>query len=358
MCCLLVATKLPTLEVLEKIGMCNRDGFGVGYYNNKGKCQYIKGIKTAKEVFELVKEINIFPIAIHARLSSQGGKSELLTHPFEISPKSQLRLEGECNKLLFHNGHVGLFEDKAIIADVDLPKNEPLSDTRAIAMICSKHRDNGARFLHSLNNKFVVMDAKIGKFRLIPFEGFVKEDGIYYSNTFWKFRCNTNSHTYASYHGNDYEWEGRSHYPIANQKKDEKGFIDLGYFAKLTKKAKRKLFKRLGITENPNNKSESETNPLESDDIELCTFCNHYMSEQRITQLDNMGCKEADRMCWECEKNFYKKEEETPTKIHEQSQANFQLPLDKKYIKMSDNTKKILGIPLEQKQQQMGDTEL
>lgn len=360
MCLLAVFLKRPDLQTIQKIGQVNRDGFGLGFYNKDKKCEYYKGIKTVEEIWELTKDIPI-PFVFHARLASQGGKDLLLTHPFEITEQSELKLSGECDKLLFHNGHSNLFDNYALAADVDIKEVGPMSDTRAFAMICSKHRDNGYKFLKSLNNKFVIMDAKAGKFQLVGEFIHDEEAGAYYSNTFWKYR-NTTGCTYAQYHNDAWDYEGGNYYAGVGNHNNSSKAIDLSWFSKLSKRAKKKLFKTFKSQKEAKKTIEElksqNSNELKDDNQklqdkntyngkELCFNCNCELPESRVTILDNLNLKNDERLCYYCERIFehgHTEEDRLDKRIHEQPQSNFQTEINGK--PMGDETKKILGLSL------------
>lgn len=337
MCCLLVATKRPDLETLQKIASSNRDGAGIAWYNDKGKCEYQKGFNDVNEVnafLDLIKP----PYAIHFRLASIGGKSELLTHPFEVSYESALKLNGECEKLLFHNGHIHDWEKLALAGGI-LEMEGDVSDTRALAAIIHSHKDNGRKFLSSLKNKFVLMNSEFRRFQLIG--DFTEDDGIFYSNTFWKWR--QGNHSYSSYHnildaecvgGECWENEGGT---VKTKSLTEES-KELGFLASLSKKAKKKILKRLRKLETPY---------LHKEIKETCPLCKCELPEYRVNLLNQLGYKGLDRVCYQCEKIFTEEERnpqknnETDKRIHEQPDSNFQPG-----FAMSDSTKKILGIPI------------
>lgn len=177
--------KKPTLEILQKCEDKNPHGGGMAFFiKGKKHPQYIKSL-TAKEIFERIQTIEL-PFAIHFRYASVGGRSPFLTHPFEISAKSELKIRGNAPKLLMHNGHISDWE---VYLDASNPGDYPdkylMSDTRAIAMII---RDNNEKFLKRLNGYYVVIDGT-GKdeYRFKLFGSFIEEDGILYSNMQWKW---------------------------------------------------------------------------------------------------------------------------------------------------------------------------
>ena len=225
--CVILACKAnkPSRETIAKCYADNDDGAGIAWFTTKDGqfinaetvtpetqliAKYKKGLNE-NEVVKLIEDTPL-PFVVHFRASSVGGKNSLLTHPFEMTEKSELRTEGECDKLLIHNG---TFSDwKICLAAKGLtdPLTEPMSDTRAIAMISSKGNDS---FIKKINRgKFVVVDCQAQKFRLIG-DTFIEEDGIYYSNLSWKSKLvhSQNSQSNANSNSNS----NSSHISVVNQ---------------------------------------------------------------------------------------------------------------------------------------------
>lgn len=200
MCVIVVADKKrPTLEIVNKCHAKNSDGGGIAWFNKKGKAEYRKGLNV-QEIYDLTQSVPL-PFVAHFRLASCGGKNELLTHPFEITKKSELKLAGQADKLLIHNGTFADWKICLAAANVDEPDvNSPLSDTRAIAMILARHRNYN--FLDKISGRFIVMDATTKQFHF--FGDFDEEGGIWYSNLFWKnyyknyTNCNVTYYNQAS----------------------------------------------------------------------------------------------------------------------------------------------------------------
>ena len=189
MCVILACkNKKPSLEILRKCHNKNGDGAGVAWFNVENKAQYRKGLIDADEVHKFVQHLEL-PFVIHFRAASIGGKSLLLTHPFEISKESPLKLEGATDKLLFHNGHVSDWDMYLAAANIDRVPNDTMSDTRAMAMIVA---NDNTKFLQRAKGHYVVLDSKDQNFYL--FGRFDDEDGIAYSNLFWKYTSSSQSH--------------------------------------------------------------------------------------------------------------------------------------------------------------------
>lgn len=181
MCVILLAeSQRPSLEILTKCNNANSHGIGIAWINKNEKVQYKKGIEL-NELYNLIQDLS-FPFSVHFRLASSGGKSELLCHPFEITRESELKLNGECDKVLMHNGHIYNWKEYLAATGIYISDDKELmSDSRAIAMIAF----NNEKFLSILNGCFVIIDSLGKKFRM--FGDFKEEEGIHYSNMFWKF---------------------------------------------------------------------------------------------------------------------------------------------------------------------------
>ncbi|MEK6878426.1 MAG: hypothetical protein AABY22_02400, partial [Nanoarchaeota archaeon] len=162
MCVIIICTeRRPDRNVLDKCQIRNPHGIGVVWFGknteNKDVAKYKKGIPTVDELTKLLDTMEL-PYAIHFRNSSIGGENPLLNHPFEVTRDSLLRLEGECDKLLMHNGHISEYETYLSAAGIYLDNKELISDSRAIAMLVS---NENRRFLNRLSNKnkFMLADA-------------------------------------------------------------------------------------------------------------------------------------------------------------------------------------------------------
>lgn len=133
--------EIPPLEELAA-GAANDDGAGVAWIDTiKGRprVRWHKGLKDENEVHEVVKDLKP-PVLIHFRLATIGGKTPLLTHPFPLTERSPLDLQGNTVAVLAHNGHWGKWDDT--IKDLCARSGKrlpggPWSDSRAMAWIVS-----------------------------------------------------------------------------------------------------------------------------------------------------------------------------------------------------------------------------
>ena len=205
MCLLAIAiNKKPTLEIIRKAWITNDDGSGIVWVNSQRKVEYIKGIESAEELFNLVQATEL-PFVFHLRLASVGGTNKLLTQPFEISGESPLKLYNQCDKVLLQNGTDSDWKKCLAASGQEIPlekdgAEQPMSDTRGIAMILSKHKN--FNFLDTASGKFVVVGYRSATdenaFRY--FGDFTEDDGILYSNTFWRYKVVSQQSNFHGHH--------------------------------------------------------------------------------------------------------------------------------------------------------------
>ena len=221
MCLIILAVdKKPDMEIVRRAFLDNDDGASITWVNDKRKVEYIKGITTAEEVYNLSLATEL-PFVIHFRKTSTGLKTDpLLTHPFEISKDSPLKLYGETDRVLIHNGTEVDWRKCLAASGLTIPKDkaglpQDMSDTRAIAMILSQHKNND--FLFAATGKFVVVGyGSPTDERAFRYYGdFQEDDGILYSNLLWKW-----SKTYGFY-GEEYDAGSGSYNFHLHKKKDE-----------------------------------------------------------------------------------------------------------------------------------------
>ena len=210
---LLAADKKPSQDILSKAWKTNSHGAGIAWVDEKTReAHYVKGINSLDELSVYVNKTEL-PFVIHFRLASVGGISDELTQPFEVTPTSDLNLTGKCKNLLMHNGTEPDWKKCLIASGIRIPLNEgrivePMSDSRAIAMIISNHKD--LQFLYSATGKFVVIGYRneTDQHAFRYFGDFTEKDGIFYSNLIWEWKGSTyyGGHKTSSsyYHNTEY----------------------------------------------------------------------------------------------------------------------------------------------------------
>lgn len=216
--------KKPSFNLLKKAWETNGDGAGIGYYKNK-KAHFKKGLNL-QETYDFVQKLDAPEYIIHLRLTSFGGNSPLLTHPFIISEDSPLSLEGKADRIIFHNGTVENFDYLLYGAGIFPDEKEIINDSRAIAMVLSKQKNYN--LLYKLRakynpNKFAIIDGTKEKFYAAG--DFYQDDdhkGFWFSNTIWKYttqyiQCGFEYQGNGKYHKN-YTKKEKKHYGSENKR--------------------------------------------------------------------------------------------------------------------------------------------
>lgn len=193
--------KIPEFETFQKCWDDNSHGAGIAWFNDKGTVSYIKGIKDVLDLYDIAL-LTPTPFVMHFReksFGSAGGEiNELLTHPFEITEESELKLTGEADRVLFQNGTVS--EWNMYLAAAGMEPNGLTSDARALARIISKHKNND--FLLKIPGVYVVMDGKEKK--CLSYGKFQEDNKSYFSNLKWKWYKSNNSYLNSNNHNHNY----------------------------------------------------------------------------------------------------------------------------------------------------------
>jgi hypothetical protein len=210
MCVIAVYEKrLPTLEELHKMELVNRDGGGVAW--REGNLVHFKKGLSANEIYEIVSTKKL-PVVVHFRAATHGGVCSELCHPFPITEKVPLVVEGRCKRVLFHNG---VWSDwNSVCLDVVIHRNKKFpsgkcSDSRALAWLVACI---GESVLTLIDEKVVVFAAN-----RIDFygDGWTVRDGVVYSNTYWE----AGGYGYGYY---GVEHSGKWGWGFKNKDKDKK----------------------------------------------------------------------------------------------------------------------------------------
>lgn len=169
-------TGVPGLRQLIESEECNGDGAGLGWTtrDREGKATGVKWKKglSAVEVHDILKEIgayykegeplpSCYPLGVHFRFASIGGKGKHLTHPFPVTMKADLSLEGEGDiPLLMHNGHWSGYTDALFWSVLGTGTKVPggsMSDSRALALLAHRHGANILSLLPSGVGKVIFL---------------------------------------------------------------------------------------------------------------------------------------------------------------------------------------------------------
>lgn len=189
MCVIAIAEKKRLdAETIKKCHCANSDGIGIAWLNRElGRVEYKKNL-TIDDAIQLAESLPL-PYIYHFRLATVGGKEPILCHPFEIDKNSPLSLEGHSSSVLFHNGHWSNWQE--VLTNAEIKLTGPISDSRAIAALVS---EMGDKALHLITGKFAILSSK----KIKKFGFWSNEDGIHFSNLFWKFRGLPTVYSYRS----------------------------------------------------------------------------------------------------------------------------------------------------------------
>jgi len=191
MCVIISGTKKkPNIIELLAAEDQNPDGGGMAWVTRQG-VQFRKGL-TADEIHEALGRLpETTRWVVHFRFATVGDPEAGLCHPFPIEEGTNLDRRGCVDRALFHNGTVPDWKKrlKDITLDptfeVSVPGGE-WSDSRGVAWLLAL---NGSiRALHFIEGKFLVINRR--GIQIFPQNrtGWTEEDGILYSNTYWRRR--------------------------------------------------------------------------------------------------------------------------------------------------------------------------
>lgn len=227
MCIIVVKEKgvsIPSDDILENCFNNNSDGCGFAYcYKNKVHLEKgilnVEGLKAQLLKLESLtgeKDLKNIPMIIHFRIGTSGGINKEKTHPFIISNKYKLLNKIKCDNLdmvMCHNGILSNFT-----------YNKELSDTqnfiRDVIFPLYKHdkefykKDYINNLLYRIigdNNKLAFLTSD-GTITLINKKAFIKDNGVYYSNSTYKksysYYTNYNYNYYSNkYYNDDYIYD-------------------------------------------------------------------------------------------------------------------------------------------------------
>lgn len=168
-------------EEIFKMGNANGDGFGLAWAED-GVVHWWKTLDYNVEyMHHVVKYLSDFPRFVHFRLSTVGGVTVNLCHPFEIGPMAAYKERGTAAKVMMHNGHwyrAGEIYD-ILKKEGALPDAGPWSDTRLAAFLASWDED----WLSTVTGRVATLDGE-GNIKLLGDWTKLRE-GIQVSNKVW-----------------------------------------------------------------------------------------------------------------------------------------------------------------------------
>lgn len=169
-----------SLEILQACEKSNSAGGGIAYVTNN-TVSFKKGI-SAEEIFEIQKTLAP-PYAIHFRIPTVGGADKRLCHPFPITRKAPLTLEGVAPSVLVHNGHWTAWKGGLmnLLATGQKMPEGPWTDTRAMAYLVAHY---GPEILTLVDEKVAIL-AGNGSYRFFG-RGWDEYEGHWFTNLLWK----------------------------------------------------------------------------------------------------------------------------------------------------------------------------
>jgi len=190
---MLVQEARPTPEMIDRAWDSNGDGGGVAWREN-GFVMFRKGIMNRKDFAELLAKTPM-PYVAHFRVASVGGVQKELTHPFPIELTAPITLVGKTKGyVLFHNGHWGSWNEKAMEAAIRSNKPVPFgdwSDTRAMAWLCSIYGHGFLNFLPS--QKGILFGPK--DMDILTGDGWTEINKVWCSNDYFIKKKSYSNHT-------------------------------------------------------------------------------------------------------------------------------------------------------------------
>lgn len=182
-----------TADEITAASVNNSDGWGVAFPDKQADgrtlVQWYKGLST-EQMLDIRESLEGISYVAHARMATAGGTGVELTHPFPVTPKAGLAIEGVAKKVLFHNGHWGGWErTRDALTTVrkfegrkqEFPKGA-WSDSRFLAYLLA-HYD-----IETLGEEINAAGklAIVGVDSVVTYGDFSKvRDGIFASNMYW-----------------------------------------------------------------------------------------------------------------------------------------------------------------------------
>lgn len=176
-----MGVKTPSKKTLLECWNNNPDGAGYCYNDGK-KVTIHKGFMTFNAFYKSFKQLDYTncDLIIHFRIATHGGVSKECTHPFMISKNINdlKKLDTTCKSAFVHNGIIsgyGSYTQNGVSDTMDYV-------TKIIAYI--PHVDT--TLLNNLANEKNSRFALITKNNVIKGGTWVKDNGVFYSNSSYK----------------------------------------------------------------------------------------------------------------------------------------------------------------------------
>ena len=182
-----------TTQEITNCFQSNSDGVGMAYVIPGGKVRVKKGFMTLQDFLDFYDEFKaeneeFVSHVVHFRTATSGDVSREMTHPFVMTPMSELAVEEDTEKsVLFHNGVMGDWKTLLInmVSSGQIPgmPKGPMNDTRVAAIMASLP-NVGDEILEVLSGKFVKVQPDG---RIVRWGHFEFENGIFFSNNAYKW---------------------------------------------------------------------------------------------------------------------------------------------------------------------------
>lgn len=201
--------KSPSWTTLHNCFENNNDGAGFMYAEND-KVYFEKGFmswKSFKRAFKPFKNRTDLPIVVHFRITTHGGTSRELCHPFPLSSdRHELRkTSGITDVGIAHNGCIPLTSN----ADKGMSDTSEFIQKYANIVITGSEWYNNPKaniVLSELISSKMLVLSKDGHGEIVG-DGWKEEDGVLFSNSTYQKQSWV---YYSSYYANDWyddDWE-------------------------------------------------------------------------------------------------------------------------------------------------------
>ncbi len=302
MCVILICEdNEPSWDTLFRCEVVNGHGGGIAWINKEKKVAEYRKALDAKEIYELIRSKQVeLPYVIHFRLTSVGGRDDLLTHPFEVTRESVVRTEGSAERLLFHNGTISDWELFFAASNLENPEDKsPMSDSRAMAIISDKNEKFLTR-LPATKGKFVVVDGTVSNAELntageIRYYGYFDNDnGILFSNLTWKYKSTKVISCTPATNDDDF-WKAKNK-EIEESKASNPSLV----IAQETAEVQKQMGKKITNKDRYAMRKALKNANQKGIQLDECYNCGMKLSNLRICSLDVMDIDPRTRTCDAC----------------------------------------------------------
>ena len=239
--------KFPTYETMRDAEALNSHGAGIAWLNEKGTVSYRKGVDATTIQAFIDNGVVKLPAIIHFRIASVGNVNHQLCHPFPVETGVPLTLEGETDKVLFHNGTWSDWREwlaQGVLAGkIQLGDGADWSDSRCMATLADAYGENILNLIEG-RNKITVLDINgIRRFG----DGWVTVDGNKCSNNYFVKSSNDSKKTFKKNDENMWfqtAWSQEDEYmgdtiTIENQDEEDEVLSDMEWYSKFYDKLKK-----------------------------------------------------------------------------------------------------------------------